>query len=116
MLIIVPILYFVHHVLHFVHHVLHFVFPHLDTCRSKLYMYNNHVVTTNFSYSTVIFIYHTAAVTLLYPGVMLNLIKHANLLGIFLTILNNNDYSYKNLLSFQILYLYSYILNDWILT
>ena len=33
LLIIVPFLYFVHH-------VFHFLFPHLDTCRSKLHMYN----------------------------------------------------------------------------
>ena len=85
----------------------HFLFPHLDTCRSKLYMYNNHVVTTSFSYSTVIYMYYTAEVTLLCPGVMLHLIKHANYF-IFLIILNNNDYSYKKLLSFQILYLQLY--------
>ena len=57
--------------------------------------------------------YYTAEVTLLYPGVMLHLIKHANLLFYFLIILNNNDYSYKKLLSFQILYLqlYFYLLD-----
>ena len=73
---IVPFLYFVYH-------VFHFLFPHLDTCRSKLYMYNNHVVTTSFSYSTAIYMYYTPEVTLLYPCVMLHLIKHANLLGGF---------------------------------
>ena len=94
--------------LFFVHHVFQFLFPRLDTCISKLYMYNNHVVTSSFSYSTVIYMYDTEEVTLLYAGVMLNLIKHANILGLFLTILNNNDYSYKHLLSFQILYLQLY--------
>ena len=38
---------------------------------------------TSFSYSTVIYMYYTAEVTLLYPSVMLHLIKHANLLGGF---------------------------------
>ena len=77
--------------LYFVHHVFHFLLPCLDTRRSKLYMYNNHVVNSNFSYSTVIYMYYTAEVTLLYPGVMLNVIKHGNLLGLVLTILNIND-------------------------
>ena len=85
-----------------------FLFPHLDTCRSKLYMYNNHVVTTSFSYSTAISMYYTPEVTLLYRCVMLHLIKHANLLGFFLIIINNNDYLYKKLLSFKILYLQLY--------
>ena len=80
----------------------------IPSCRSKLYMYENQVVTTNFSYLTVIYMYYTAKVTLQYLGVMVNLMKHANLLSLFITILNNNDYSYKNLLFFQILYLQLY--------
>ena len=63
---------------------------------------------TNFSYSTVIYMCYTAEATLLYPSEVLNLIKHVNLLGLVLTILNNNDYSYRNLSSFQILYLQLY--------
>ena len=48
--------------------------------------------------------YYRAEVTLLYQDVKLNVIKHVNLLGIVLIVLNNNDHSYRNVLSFQLLY------------
>ena len=71
---IVPFLYFVHH-------LFHVLLPCLDTSTSKLYMYSDHVGTTNFSYSIFIYMYYTEEVTLLYHVFMLNVIKHGNLLG-----------------------------------
>ena len=56
----------------------------------------------------ILYMYYTEEVTLLYQGVMVNVIKHGHLLRLVLTILNNSDDSYIHFLSFQIIYLQLY--------
>ena len=69
-------------------------------------MYNNHVVTTSFSYSTVIHVLYSRS-DLTVSGCNVPSDKTCQF-TVFLIIFNNNDYSLKKLLYFQIIYLQPY--------